>query len=125
MDARRKIVTIDEEDTEILSAFFASIVNNKTHCLQGTQMPELQDRHRGKNDNLINQGKMVSNLLHHLDTHTRVLRNLVEELTKPLSIIYQQLWLTREVPDKWRWEMGCPSTGRARRRIWGITVHSA
>ncbi|GAB0195155.1 mitochondrial enolase superfamily member 1 [Grus japonensis] len=29
--------------------------------------------------------------------HPRVLRELVEALTKPLSVIYQQSWLTREV----------------------------
>ncbi|GAB0199726.1 mitochondrial enolase superfamily member 1 [Grus japonensis] len=54
---------------------------------------------------------MVSNLLHHLDTHKsmgpdeihpRVLRELVEVLTKLLSIVYQQCWLTREVPVDWR-----------------------
>ena len=54
---------------------------------------------------------MVSNLLHHLGTHRsmgldgmypRVLRELVELLTKPLSIIYQQSWLTREVPVDWK-----------------------
>ncbi|GAB0210347.1 protein NYNRIN-like [Grus japonensis] len=54
---------------------------------------------------------MVSNLLHHLDTHksirldgihSRVLRELGEVLTKPLSIIYQQSWLSKEVPVDWR-----------------------
>ncbi|GAB0192632.1 hypothetical protein GRJ2_001728500 [Grus japonensis] len=54
---------------------------------------------------------MVSDLLHHLDTHKsmgpdgihpRVLRQLVEVLTKPLSIVYQQSWLTGEVPVDWR-----------------------
>ncbi|KFO07792.1 hypothetical protein N312_13130, partial [Balearica regulorum gibbericeps] len=59
----------------------------------------------------IIQGEMVSNLLHHLDTHKsigpdgihpRVLRELAEVLTKPLSIIYQQFWLTGEVPVDWR-----------------------
>ncbi|GAB0180800.1 mitochondrial enolase superfamily member 1 [Grus japonensis] len=54
---------------------------------------------------------MFSDLLHHLDTHEsmgpggihpRVLRELAEVLTKPLSIIYQQSWLTREVPVDWR-----------------------
>ncbi|GAB0179441.1 mitochondrial enolase superfamily member 1 [Grus japonensis] len=54
---------------------------------------------------------MVSNLLKYLDTHRsmgpdgihpRVLRELVEALTKPLSIIYQQSWLTGEVPVDWR-----------------------
>ncbi|KAJ7412690.1 hypothetical protein BTVI_45595 [Pitangus sulphuratus] len=32
----------------------------------------------------------------------RVMRELVEELTKLLSIIYQQSWLTGEVPDDWK-----------------------
>jgi len=34
--------------------------------------------------------------------HPRVLRELAEELAKPLSIIYQRSWLTWEVPDDWR-----------------------
>jgi len=34
--------------------------------------------------------------------HLRVLRELVEELAKPLSIIYQQSWLTGKVSDDWR-----------------------
>ncbi|KAK4826398.1 hypothetical protein QYF61_008685 [Mycteria americana] len=34
--------------------------------------------------------------------HPRVLRELAEELAKPLSIIYQQSWLTGVVPDDWR-----------------------
>ncbi|KAK4818184.1 hypothetical protein QYF61_007822 [Mycteria americana] len=34
--------------------------------------------------------------------HPRVLRELAEELAKPLSTIYQQSWLTGEVPDDWR-----------------------
>ncbi|KAK4831147.1 hypothetical protein QYF61_015450 [Mycteria americana] len=59
----------------------------------------------------IIQGEMVSDLLHHLDTHKsmgpdeihlRVLKELAEELTKPLSIMYQQSWLTGEVPVDWR-----------------------
>ncbi|KFW00845.1 hypothetical protein N327_12243, partial [Fulmarus glacialis] len=52
----------------------------------------------------------ISDLLHHLDTHKsmgpdgihpKVLRELVEVLTEPLSIIYQQSWLTGEVPVDW------------------------
>jgi len=34
--------------------------------------------------------------------HPRVLRELVEELAKPFSIICQQSWQTGEVPDDWR-----------------------
>jgi len=34
--------------------------------------------------------------------HPRVLRELADELAKPLSIIFQQSCLTGEVPDDWR-----------------------
>ncbi|GAB0182875.1 hypothetical protein GRJ2_000752800 [Grus japonensis] len=54
---------------------------------------------------------MVSDLLHHLDTHKsvgldgiqpKILREVVEVLTRPLSITYQQSWLTGEVLIDWR-----------------------
>lgn len=35
-------------------------------------------------------------------THPGVLRELAEVLTKLLSIVYQQSWSTREVPNDWR-----------------------
>jgi len=34
--------------------------------------------------------------------HPKVPSELAEEVAKPLSIIYQQSWLTEEVPDDWR-----------------------
>ncbi|RMC04449.1 hypothetical protein DUI87_18892 [Hirundo rustica rustica] len=34
--------------------------------------------------------------------HPRVMMELADELAKPLSIIYQQSWLTGEVPDDWK-----------------------
>jgi len=34
--------------------------------------------------------------------HPRELRELAEELAKPLSIICPQSWVTGEVPDDWR-----------------------
>ncbi|KAK4831549.1 hypothetical protein QYF61_018204 [Mycteria americana] len=78
---------------------------------KGIQPPELEDRVEEQNEAPIIQGEMVSNLLHHLDTHEsmgpdgihpRVLRKLVEVLTKPLPILYRQSWITREVPGDWR-----------------------
>jgi len=54
-----------------------------------------------------------------------VLRELMEELAKPLSIIYQQSWLTGEVSDHWRIDSVTPSTRRAGRRIPGTTGLSA
>ncbi|KAK4821524.1 hypothetical protein QYF61_021927 [Mycteria americana] len=64
-----------------------------------------------KTTTTIIQGEMVSDLIHHLDTHKsmgldgihpRVLRELAEVLTKPLAILYQQSWLTGELPIDWR-----------------------
>lgn len=55
--------------------------------------------------------KHQRDLLHHLDTHRfvgldeippRVLKELVDVLSKPLSTIYQQSWLTEEAPVFWK-----------------------
>jgi len=54
---------------------------------------------------------MVSDLLHNLDAHKsmeshgihpRVLREVAEVFTKPLSMIYQVSWLIREFPVDWK-----------------------
>ncbi|KGL99369.1 RNA-directed DNA polymerase from mobile element jockey, partial [Charadrius vociferus] len=76
-----------------------------------TQSPVLVDRGGEQNEAPIIHGEMMSNLLQHLDIcksmgpdgiHPRVLRELAEVVAKPLSIIYQQSWLTGEVPVDWR-----------------------
>jgi len=105
------IATKDEEKAEVLSAFFASVFNNQTNYSQGIQSPELEARVGKWNKSPVIQEEAVNDLLCHLDTHRsvgldgiypRVLRELAEELAKPLSIICQKSWLTGEVPDDWR-----------------------
>jgi len=80
-------VTKDEETAEVLNACFASVFNSKTCCSQDTQTPELEDRDGEQNESPLIQGEMISDLLHHLDTHRsmgpdeihpRVLRELAE-----------------------------------------------
>ncbi|KAK4830415.1 hypothetical protein QYF61_010946 [Mycteria americana] len=111
VDRGGNTVTKDEEKAEVLNAFFASVFNSRANCSLGTQPLELEDRDGDQNGAPMIQGEMVSDLLHHLDTHKsmgpdeihpRVLKELADVLIKPLSIIYQQSWLTGEVPADWR-----------------------
>jgi len=54
------------------------------------------------------QEERLSALLLHLDYHKSIepdgihLSELMDVLTKPLSIIYQQSWPIMDVPDYWR-----------------------
>ncbi|PKU43055.1 rna-directed dna polymerase from mobile element jockey- hypothetical protein [Limosa lapponica baueri] len=69
------------------------------------QPPELEDKDREQNNTPVIHEEVVNDLLMHLDPHKsmgpdgihpRVLRELAREVTKPLSIIYQQSWSTGE-----------------------------
>ncbi|RMB92651.1 hypothetical protein DUI87_30960 [Hirundo rustica rustica] len=73
--------------------------------------PRLVDGVREQNGPLIIEEVAVRELLKCLDIHKsmgpdgihhRVMRELADELAKPLSIIYHQSWLTGEVPDDWK-----------------------
>jgi len=110
--------------TEVLNAFFASVFNSQTSYSQGVQPPELEDRDGEKNKPPILQEEGVKDLLCHLNTyksmgldgiHPRELREVVEQMAKPLSIIYQQSWLTREVTDDWRIASVTPTYKKGRK----------
>ncbi|KFP89712.1 hypothetical protein N311_03461, partial [Apaloderma vittatum] len=69
-----------------------------------------RDRDQEQNVSLTIQEDMLSDLLPHINlqksvgldgVHPRVLIELAEVLTKPLSIICQPSWLTGDVPADW------------------------
>ncbi|TRZ14352.1 hypothetical protein HGM15179_012749 [Zosterops borbonicus] len=73
--------------------------------------PGLVDGAREQNGPPVIQEEAVRELLRCLDVHKsldpdeihpRVMRELGDELAKLFSIIYQQSWLTGEVPDDWK-----------------------
>ncbi|KAK4825828.1 LOW QUALITY PROTEIN: hypothetical protein QYF61_002951 [Mycteria americana] len=99
LDVGGNIVTKDEEKAEVLNAFFASVFHRKTSCSPGTQPPEREDRDGEQNEAPVIQGQMS---MGPDGIHPRALRELAEVLTKALSILYQQSWLTREVPVDWK-----------------------
>ncbi|KAK4829846.1 hypothetical protein QYF61_006856 [Mycteria americana] len=49
VDRGGNTVTKDEENAEVLNAFFASVFNSRASCSLGTQPPELEDRDRDQN----------------------------------------------------------------------------
>lgn len=134
LSMQRDTVRKGEEKTEILTAFFASIFNRKTGGPQGNRPPELL--YGEQNELPIKQEGVVSNLLHHWTTHSsdgldriclRLLRELAEEFAKPLSILYHESWLARQVPVDWRLAIVMPihKKGQKDPRIYRLFIQNS
>jgi len=53
------------------------------------------------------------------------LRELVDEVAKPLSIIFERSWQSGEAPTDWRRGNTIPFLKREKRKTWGPTGQSS
>ncbi|RMC15818.1 hypothetical protein DUI87_08022 [Hirundo rustica rustica] len=98
-------------DQQMISITTLGSFSGKTACLQDNCSLGLVDGASEQNRVPIIQEEAVRELLRCLDTHKSmgpdgihpsVMRELADELEKPLSIICHQSWLTGKVPDDWK-----------------------
>ncbi|KAJ7406679.1 rna-directed dna polymerase from mobile element jockey-like [Pitangus sulphuratus] len=94
----------DRDKAEVFNAFFASFVNTDEGP-RGPQCPEQED-HECENDQLPVNTELVRDLLLHLDPyktiHDEILKELVDVIAKPLSMIFEWSWESGEVQAEWK-----------------------
>ncbi|KAJ7414954.1 RNA-directed DNA polymerase from mobile element jockey-like [Pitangus sulphuratus] len=101
----------DIDKAEVFNAFSVSVFNVDDR-LRVSQCPELED-HNCKNDQLPVDSAIVQDLLLQMDPyrsmgpdgiHPKILEELADVIAKPLSMIFEQSWESREVPAEWKLE---------------------
>jgi len=97
----------DTEKVELLNDFFDSVFTAKTGP-QASQSLEVRKKAWRKQDLPLVEEDRVRHCLSKLDTHKSMgpdgmhpqfLRELVDVIAEPLSVIFERSWRTGEVPE--------------------------
>lgn len=97
------------EKAEVLNAFFAAVFASKTG-LQEWESPQTRGKVWNKEDLSYMEETRLGSTSNKLDIHksvgpdrlhTQVLRELVDTIASPLSVIFQKLWQLGEVLEDW------------------------